>query len=177
MNFKETVGGLLVPDHKLVVGGRFTGQLIREGVVIEEIDDANLVVNEGLNYLLNSSIAGQSPLTSWYIGLFSGNYTPTATVTGATIASASTEFTGYSESTRQPYSTATSTAQQMTNSASPAQFTMSAAGTIYGAFLVSQSAKGGNTGTLLAAAQFSSPKTVASGDLLVLTYTVGATSS
>lgn len=177
MNFNKTEGGLLVPDHALVVGGRFHGEIIRDGKLIEAWDDDNIVVNEGLNYLLNAGIAAQSPITSWYLGLFSGNYTPTAGVTGATIAGASTEFTGYSESTRQPYSAVSSTAQQVTNSTTPSQFTIGAAGTIYGAFMVSNSGKGATTGTLLAAAQFSSPKTVSAGDLLVLTYTIGASST
>lgn len=177
MNFKEGVGGLLVPDHQLAIGGVFHGELFRDGELIESWDEHNLVVNEGLNYLLNAGLVGQSPISSWFTGIYSGNYTPTSGATGATIAAASTEFTGYSETTRQPYSPVTSTAQQVTNAASPAQFTMAASGTIYGAFIVSNSAKGGTTGTLLAAALFSSAKTVAAGDLLVLTYTIAASST
>jgi hypothetical protein len=176
MNFKETKSGLLIPDVKLLVGGRFTGQIIRDGEVIDEIDDQNLVVNEGLNYLLNVALAGQGQLNTWFVGLFSGNYTPQASDTAANITANATEWTGYGEATRQAFSTVATTTQSITNSASTATFTQNTAGTVYGAFIISSSQKSGITGTLLAAAQFSSPKTVAVGDLLALTYTVGASS-
>jgi len=177
MDFKTTDGGLLVPDHKLVIGGRFFGRIFRDDELIAEFEDANLVTNEGLNYLLNAGVAGAGQLTNWYVGLFSGNYTPQATDIAANIATNSTEWTGYSESGRQAYTAPVTTTQSLTNSAAAATFTQSSAGTIYGAFIVSSATKGGTTGTLLAAAQFSSAKTVAPGDLLVMTYTVGASSS
>lgn len=177
MDFKATDSGLLVPDHKLFLGGRFLGQLIRDGQVIDEFDDHNLVVNEGLNYLLNAGVAGQAQLTSWYVGLFSGNYTPQASVTAATIASAATEWTSYGEGARQAYTAPVTTTQSLTNAGSAATFTQAGAGTIYGAFVVSNSTMGGTTGTLLAAALFASPKVVAVGDLLVMTYVLGATSA
>lgn len=177
MNFKETEGGLLVPDHKLLVGGIFRGQIIRDGEVIDEFEDHNIVVNEGLNYLINTGLAGQGAQSSWYIGLFSGNYTPLATDTAANIATHATEWTGYSESTRQPFTTSVTSTQSISNSGSTANFTQNSAGTIYGAFVISNSAKNGSTGVLLAAAQFATSKTVAVGDILALTYTVGASSS
>lgn len=177
MKFMESASGLLVPDHRLVVGGVFLGKIVRDGEVIEEFEDHNIVVNEGLNYLLNAGIAGQSQISNWYLGLFSGNYTPVATVTAATIAAASTEWTSYNEATRQAFTPVAASAQSITNAASTATFTQNASGTIYGAFLASNSAKSATTGTLLAAAQFGSPKTVSAGDLLVLSYTLGASSS
>lgn len=176
MDFEKRDSGLLVPTGKLVVGGKFFGQHIRDGEVIDEFEDFNLVVNQGLNYLLNVAIQGQGQVTSWFVGLFSGNYTPQASDTAANIAQNATEWTGYQEATRQPYTTAASTAQQLTNSANVATFTQSNPGTVYGAFIVSNNQKSATTGTLIAAAQFGSAKTVAVGDLLALTYSIGASS-
>ena len=177
MDFKTTDSGLLVPDRKLIVGGRFVGQIFRDGELIDEFEDANLVTNQGLNYLLNTGVAAAGQLTNWYVGLFSGNYTPQATDTGTNIAANATEWTNYAEGTRQAYTAPVTTTQSLTNSAAAATFTQSSSGTIYGAFVVSSSTKGGTTGTLLAAAQFGSPKTVSASDLLVMTYTLGATSA
>lgn len=178
MDFEKIESGLLVPvRHKLIVGGRFLGQIVRKGQVIDEFEDANIVVNQGLNYLLNTGVAGTGQLTTWYIGLFSGNYTPQASDTAATISANATEWTNYAESTRQAYTAPSTTTQTLTNSAATATFTQASAGTIYGAFMVSNSQKGGTAGVLLAAAQFSAAKTVASGDLLVMTYTLGMTSA
>ena len=61
----------------------------------------------------------------------------------------------------------------VTNSASKAAFTMNATTTVGGAFLTSNNTKGGTTGTLFSAADFSSPgdRSVVSGDILNVTYT------
>jgi hypothetical protein len=61
-----------------------------------------------------------------------------------------------------------------TNSASPATFTINATSTIAGAFLTSISTKGGTTGILFSASDFSSPgdRAVVSGDTLSVTYTL-----
>jgi hypothetical protein len=64
----------------------------------------------------------------------------------------------------------------ITNSASRATFTMNATKTVYGAFLVSASAKSATTGTLMAAAKFSTSKAVVDNDELLITYAFGASS-
>jgi hypothetical protein len=75
------------------------------------------------------------------------------------------------------YTEAASSAQSTTNSASRASFVFNATKTIYGAFLVSASAKSATTGTLFSAARFSTSKSVESSDELLLTYTINATST
>lgn len=177
MDFEKTKGGVLMPANGLSVGGFFHGTLIRDGKIIDDFVDHNLVVNEGLNHLLNVAFNGATQITTWYCGLFEGNYTPVAGVTAATITSASTETTAYTSATRVEYTDATSSSQSMTNSASRASFTFNASKTIYGAFLVSVSTKSSTSGTLMAAAKFSSSKAVESGDELLLTYTINASSS
>ena len=73
--------------------GRYFGRIIRKGEVIDEFETKNLTVNQGLNYMLGAALGAQSVITSWYIGLFSGNYTVLASDTASNIASASTEAT------------------------------------------------------------------------------------
>lgn len=177
MNYERSAGGILVPDRSLVVGGRFSGQHVRGGEIIDEWEDDNLVVNQGLNALLNIMFNGATQIGTWYIGIFEGNYTPVATVTAATITADSTECTAYDEASRVEYVEATSTAQSTTNSANKATFTFNATKTIFGAFLVSASAKSATSGTLVAAARFSTSKAVVDDDQLLLTYTIGASST
>lgn len=175
MDYVANQAGILLPQRALV-GGVFSGEIIRDGKVIEQFEDHNLVVNEGLDSLINIMLHAGTQITSWYIGLFEGNYTPVATVTAATIASAATESTAYNETTRQLYNNAASSGQSTTNSANKATFTINATKTMYGAFLISNSTKSGTTGTLFAAAAFSTAKSVVSGDQLLLTYTFTASS-
>lgn len=176
MEYTPTDGGVLMPANDLQVGGIWSGQHIRNGQVIDEWEDKNLVVNEGLNALLDIMFHGSTQITTWYIGVFEGNYTPVATVTAATITSASTECTTYDEATRVAYDEAAAASQSITNSASKATFTFNATKTIYGAFLVSASAKSATSGTLFSAARFSTSKAVADDDQLLLTYTFAASS-
>lgn len=177
MNFEKNAAGLLVPDHKIVGIGTYHGTLIRDGKVIDEFEDRNIVVNEGLNANLNIMLAGASQISSWYLGLFTGNYTPVATVAAATIAGAATECTGYTAGARQQWLPAAASGQSITNSASRASFTFNATQTIYGGFLISSAVINGTSGTLFSAAQFSSAKNVVNLDQLLLTYTFTAASA
>jgi len=176
MNFEQTASGVLVPDNRLVVGGVFDCEHVRDGEVIDRWSQPNLVVNEGLNSLLGIMFHGDTQITTWYLGLFEGNYTPVAGLTAATVTANSTECTAYDEATRQAYDEAAAASQSITNSASRATFTFNATKTIYGAFLVSASAKSATTGTLFSAARFSSSKAVVDDDQLLLTYTFTASS-
>jgi hypothetical protein len=176
MGYEKSIGGVLMPQQGLLVGGVFQGQHIRNGEVIDQWEDHNLVVNEGLDALLNIMFAGSTQIGTWYLGVFEGNYTPVATVTAATITAASTESTAYDETTRQAYVEAAAASQSITNSANKATFTFNATKTIYGAFLASSSVKSGTTGTLFSAARFSTSKSVVDDDQLLLTYTFTASS-
>lgn len=176
MDFERSAGGILLPVNELKLGGRFHVDHIRAGEKIDEFEFPNLVVNQGLNHILDVVFHGATAVSPWYLGLFEGNYTPVATVTAATITAASTECTAYDEATRQAYDEAAAASQSITNSASKATFTMNASKTIYGAFLISNSAKSATTGTLLAAGRFGTSKSVDDDDQLLLTYTFNASS-
>lgn len=173
----KTEGGLLVPTSNILGTGEYHGQIIRDGAVIDEWIDKNLVVNEGLNSMLNVMFHSAAQITTWYVGLYEGNYTPVATVTAATIASAATETTAYTQTARPEFVEAAAASQSITNSANRATFTFNDTKTVYGAFLVSTATKSGTTGTLFSAARFASSKAVVSGDELLLTYTFTAASA
>lgn len=176
MDYAMSPGGALLPAAQIRGLGRYHGQIIRDGKVIDEFDCKNIVVNEGLNNLLSVYFNAGTQITAWYLGVFEANYTPVATVTAATIAAASTECTAYASATRPAFDEAAPASQSISNSASRASFVFNATKTIYGAFLVSSSVKSGTAGTLFSAAQFASSKAVVSGDELLLTYTFTASS-
>ena len=176
--YEKNASGLLVPKKQgIVFSGKYRGTIIREGEIIDEFECENIVVNEGLNALLNVILGSASVLYPWYLGVFSGNYTPVASVGAATIASAATEFISYSGGVRPTFVPAAAASQSITNSASPASFSFTAGAALYGAFLISSSTLNGTSGTLLSAAQFGSVKNVSSGDQLLLNYTFNAAST
>jgi hypothetical protein len=153
---------------------------LRGGDVIDEWEEDNIVVDEGLNYSLDASLSGGTPITAWYVALFKNNYTPistnvASTFFGAGVANEAT--TEYDEATRQAWTEAGVSAKTITNTASPAVFTFNTTVTIYGAALVSTSTKGGTTGTLMSASKFSSSRAMLNGDQLTVTYTLTASST
>jgi len=177
--FKARPSGLLVPDNKILGVGSYRGEIVRDGVVIDEFDFDNLVVNQGLNYLLGAALAGGSQITTWYIGLFSGNYTVLASDTASGIAAAATEVTAYVAGARQTWTPNSSSpsGQSTSNSSAQASYTFNGSVTLYGAFLISSATISGTGGTLFSGAQFGSSKSVVSGDILNLTYTYTAASA
>jgi hypothetical protein len=176
---------LLVPDSGFKVGGEFFVEhyrALKSGVLrkIHEQLVKNLVVNEGLNHILNVTFNNTTQITQWYLSLFKGNYTPISTNTAVSFTGTATEIAGgdmTSPATRDTYDDATSTAQSITNSASKASFVFNATLTVYGAFLQSTSAYGNATGVLLCAAKFGSSRAVVATDQLDVTYTLNATST
>lgn len=128
----------------------------------------NLVVTEGLTYSLGVALASTTQLTAWYLGL-KGVGSPAA---GDTMASHAgwTEITLYSQATRPIWTPGTVTTS-VDNSGSPATFSINASSTVGGVFLVSNSTKGGTTGTLFSAGDFASSQPVNNGDSLNVTWT------
>ena len=160
-NFERTPGGILIDRGGMnaLMNGAFKHTLYRDGEADAALDP-NLVVNEGLDYLLNVAFNGTAAVTAFYIGLFSGNVNPQATWTGANVVAQATEFTSYSETTRQAWETDPSTAQSVGNSGDEAMFTFTGSGhTVRGAFLAQASAKSAATGILIAATRFAADRT------------------
>lgn len=166
--------GLYLPRQRLLIGGEFTHELIRNGQLVDTQTDHNLMVNEGLDHVLNVLLRGTAQVATWYVGLFKGNYTPVSTLTAATITSAATEATEYTQATRVGYVPAAPSGQSVSNTASKATFDINNTVTLYGAFLISVSTKSGTTGTLLCASRFAAQRDLVSTDQLLITYTLTA---
>ncbi len=150
----------------------------KDGNLKWEAKCPNLVVDVGLQDMNNKYFLGSAYTATWYIGLY-GSGASNSPAAGNTMASHSswTEETGYSQATRPACTFATPTTANpsvATNSASPAVYSINATATIGGAFLVSENTKGGSTGTLYSASDFTSPgdRSVVSGDTLNVTYTL-----
>ena len=148
-----------------------------EGNLKWVMDGKNLVVNEGLQDMNTQYFKGVSYSATWYIGLYgaASSNDPTANDTAATHPGF-TEIVPYSNATRPAATFGTaSTADPsiISNTASPAGFTINATATVGGAFLISDNTKSGTAGVLFSASDFAAPgdRTVASGDTLNVTYT------
>lgn len=130
----------------------------------------NIVVNQGLDHLLDATLAAQTQITSWYVGL-KGSGTPAAADIPSSHVTWS-EDTTYSESVRQTWTpNGAASSQSVTNSSARATFSINGTTTIYGAFLISNSTKGGTTGKFYAVGNFGSSRAVISGDSLLVTAT------
>ena len=149
--------------------------------VIDVAHDHNIVVNEGINKMLDTWLAGGAQTSLYYVSLFSSNSTPSATWTLANYrASLATEWTNYVEAARPAWSVAAAASQTITNSASPAVFTATAGATIYGAVIATASNKSGTgdaTGFMVAATRYSTSRSLLTNDVASVSYTISATST
>lgn len=136
---------------------------------------SNLVPVVGLNYFLDCGMKGSGCVGTWYIGL-KGAGTIAAGDTMASHAGWSEIQSTYSEGVRQTLTLGTVSGGSVNNSASKATYTFTGSSTVAGIFLTSSSTKNGTSGTLLSVADFSSARSVASGDLLRVTATTTVTS-
>ena len=130
----------------------------------------NLVVNEGLNHILNVQFHGTAQVGTWYVGLKEAG--TAASVHTLASHAAWAEATGYTTGLRKAYVEATASGKSITNSASKASYAISSSATIAGAFVCSVTS--GTSGILFCAADFTSPRAVENGDTLEVTYTLSA---
>lgn len=164
--------------EKVKAGGVFTVQCFdSEGNLKWAEENHNLVVNEGLKNMNDTYFGSVGYVATWYIGLYgaAASNTPAASDTMASHAGW-TEVTAYSESTRPAATFSASTTADpsvITNASSVAVFSINGTTTVGGAFLTSNSTKGGTSGTLFSASDFAAPgdRSVVSGDVINVTYT------
>jgi hypothetical protein len=135
----------------------------------------NLVVTVGKNDLLDKYFAGTTYTAAWYMGLVD-NASFSAYAAGDTLASHGgwLEFLNYSGANRTTvgWNAASSGSKVSTTSA----FSINSAGTVLGALLCTtqtkNTASNGGAGVLYSAGSFTGgARTVASGDVLNVTYT------
>ena len=143
-----------------------------DGSIIWTDHGKNLVVTEGLNYLISENI----PAADLYIGLTDASPTVAA---GDTMASHSgwTEVTAYDEATRQAWGQGAASGGVTTN-AIAATFTASGPTTVGGGFLSTVATKGTSTGTLFSVkAATEGNRALVDGDTLDVTISLTVISS
>ena len=158
-------------------GGVFHVQCFdKDGVLKWEDQMHNLVVNVGLQDMNTKYFTGSTYTAAFFLGLVQGPGSGTVYAAADTLASHAgwTEFINYSGNRKAvTFGTATTADPSViSNSASPAQFSISGAGgTVAGAFLCNVNS--GTSGLLFSEADFQSPgdRVVVSGDTLNVTYT------
>lgn len=171
-SFVGRKSGLIVP---LRLSGHYRIICRRPNGTIRWVEEANnLVVNEGLDHVLDVVLSGGTQDTSWFLGLLASSPSPGATWTATEIAS--NDFVDYDEATLQAFTDGGVSGQSLDNSASPAVFTVDTnSSTIGGAFLIGTNAKATPSGTLYSAAAFSGGnKSADDDDTLTVTATFTA---
>lgn len=144
----------------------------------EETTDRNTITTQGHNKILGVMFNAATQISTWYIGLFETNTTPSTATTYATPVF--TECTAYSELVRQTFTESAPTGGSLDNSANKASFTMSTTKTLYGAFLCSATTKGDTIAAgavIYAASKFAASKSVINGDIIKITVTVTQTNA
>jgi hypothetical protein len=156
-------------------GGIFTVQCFdSEGNLKWEEKSHNLVVNQGLQDMNTKYFTGSTYTAAWYLGLITGPAASTSISASDTLATHAgwSEDTSYSGNRKAvTFGTATTADPSViSNSASPAQFSMTGTTTIAGAFLTNVNT--GTSGILFSASDFQAPgdRSVVSGDTLNVTY-------
>lgn len=177
----DSISGGLIAGTKNTEVAKATGRFRMEcydkdGILKWTAESQNLVVNVGLQYMAGTALTSTTQITTWYIGLYGAgaSNTPAAGDTMA-LHAGWTEVTPYAGNRPTATFAAATNANPsvVTNTASPASFSINATQTVGGAFLVSNNTAGGSTGTLFSAADFQSPgdRNVVSGDTLNVSYT------
>ena len=152
------------------IGGYFNIECKDSDGNVKWVENAhNLFTDEGLNDILDQIFSDGAQDATHYLGL-KGAGAALAADTLTTQANW-TEFTDYT-GTRITWVEAGVSSQTITNAASPAVFPITGAGTIAGAFLTNVTS--GTAGILFCAVDFTSSRTVGSGDTLNVTYELSA---
>lgn len=164
-------------DNKVKAGGVFHVQCHdAQGNLKWEVTEHNLVVNVGLQDMNTKYFTGSGYTATWYLGIY-GAAASNNPAAGDTMSShiGWTEVTAYDQATRPQavFGTATTADPSViSNSGSPAVYTISGTTTVGGAFLTSNNTKGGTTGILFSAVDFSAPgdRSVVDNDTITVSY-------
>ena len=166
-NYEKTPEGVYFPTESALAQGVFS--VAKRGEP-EEFSQ-NLVVNQGLDYILSAAVGATAGISNWYIALFTGDVTVVATWTAATFTATATEWTAYDEAARPAWSPGAVASAGIDSFSSKASFTSSSdAQVVRGAAMLSASAKSAVSGTLLASSRLSSDKTLDTGEILDVGY-------
>ena len=152
----------------------------KDGNLKWEDEYDNLVVNEGLNDLVQQYFNGSSYSATWYVALKA-----TGTISaGDTMASHGfTEITDYttaggtSAAVTRPTAVLASASSQSVVTSTAAVFSINGTVCVAGGFLASKSTVGGNLGVLYGAGDFTAIRSVIDGDVVNVSRTLSASAS
>lgn len=149
-------------------GFRYQWEYSEGGILIESGPPVcNLIPQAGVDHLRGLLRGTATPISNWYLGLFSGNYVPgDMGVTAADLPVNVGEFTAYEGASRLDWEHADEGVSEVGNSSNRAEFIFTGSGTVRGGFLISSSTKGGNTGLLMSIVRFPNPRPVEPGGIL-----------
>ena len=171
-NYEATEQGVYFPKQGIVARGEYFDR-INGG---EWHTTGNLVVNEGLTHLLNVALGSTAKPAGYYLALFSGATAPAANWTAANFASVASEIVsmteGYTNATRPAWTPANTSTNSIDNFASVASLTIATAATlnVTGAAMLTNSVRGGTTGTLISASKYAAARTFQNGDVYEVGY-------
>ena len=171
-NYEATEQGVYFPKQGIVARGEYFDR-INGG---EWNTTGNLVVNEGLTHLLNVALGSTAKPAGYYLALFSGATAPAANWTAANFASVASEIVsmteGYTNATRPSWTPANTSTNSIDNFASVASLTIATAATlnVTGAAMLTNSVRGGTTGTLISASKYAAARTFQNGDVYEVGY-------
>lgn len=160
-------------EQKAGIRAHWTWECWRNGELLWTAEYDNLVVTLGLNALLDNTFNAAAGSVAWYVGLKSAG----SVAAGDTMSSHAgwTEVEVYDEATRVTWTkNGAASAGAMSNSSSKATFTINDTVTVAGGFLTSNNTKGGTTGTLFGAGDFSPSRDVVAADVLNVTVSLSA---
>ena len=166
------------PPPPPLVRGWMDCQCVNEdGTIAWEEHVPNMVSTAGFNYLLDAGFHSGTQVTAWYQGLIANGTITLAAADTMGSHSGWTEFTSYSESTRQQWTVGAASGGANTNSTA-VTFTINATGSqVYGFFITSVNTKSGTTGTLWCTGAFSQVRYPVTGQAMKFTYTITGASS
>lgn len=164
-------GRVLFPRQGLVMAGVFRPRVNCANESIEP----NVLTLTGLSSILSVFFAQAAQAAAFYIAPFSDNETPANTLTAANFTATLTEFTNYTQSARPTWAKDAEASQSIANATTPARFTIdTGGGTVWGAALMTASAKSSTAGLLVCCAKFGAARVLLEGDNLDIEYAITA---
>lgn len=177
--YEQTEGGILFPKQGLHVKGDWVFRSFSpSGREDWQYAAPNLIVDQGINAILNIALGATAKPAGLYVALYANGVSPAANWTAANFASTAGEITstteGYSQATRVQWVPGTAASGAINNYASAAAFTIecSSSVTINGAALLTNSTRGGTSGTLVSAIRLGAARTEYDGNTYTAEYQV-----
>jgi len=178
-NYQMTEQGIYFPKQGILAQGEYFDR-INGG---EWQTTHNLVVNEGLAHLLNVAMGTTAKPAGYYLALFSGATAPAATWTAANFAAVAAEIVsmteGYTNATRPQWTPQNTSTNSIDNFNAVAKVTIATSSqlTVTGAAMLTNSTKGGTTGTLISASKYTAARVFQDGDEYEIGYRLSFTAA